>query len=99
MKITIEGAVYFRIAKQYSGDSDYFFLPGEPADWSGGKLIATHTIEVDAPEGFDPRVIELEALRAKRKEVHDAFASAVMKIDQRINSLLAIENSAEAVPA
>jgi hypothetical protein len=97
MKIKIEGALYFRTVKDFAGDADYMFLPGAASDFSRGKVIAAHTIEVDAPEGFDPRAVELEALKEKRKQVHDAFAAAVMEIDQRINSLLAIEN--EATPA
>ena len=91
MKIKIEGAVYFRLVNEYSCDQDYFFLPGKAIDWSGGKMVAAHTIEVEAPENFDPRVVKLESLQAKRKQVHDAFAAAVMEIDQRINSLMAIE--------
>jgi hypothetical protein len=95
MKIKIEGAVYFRTVKAYSGDADYFFMAGEPSAWSGGKVIAPYTIEVEAPADFDPRALEIAALQAKRKKAHDAFAAAVMEIDQRINSLLAIENAAE----
>lgn len=91
MKIKIEGGIYLRtIPERYS--ADIFFLPGVAVDWSGGKLITAHTIEVDVPD-FDHRSVQVEALRAKRKEIHDAFAAAVMEIDQRLNSLLAIENA------
>ena len=93
MKIKIEGAVYFRTTREYESQDRYAFLAGRCADFSSFKALAPLTIEVDVPD-FDPRAAEVEALKAKRKEVHDAFAAAVMEIDQRINSLLAIENAA-----
>lgn len=98
MKIKIEGAVYFRTKLDYQGEQRFAFHAGPVLDFGRCKVVAPHTIEVEAPEGFDPRVLELEALRERRKAVHDEFAAAVMEIDQRINSLLAIENAAEAVP-
>ena len=89
MKIKIEGGIYLRtVPEKYS--ADIIFVSGDPCDWSGGKLITAHTIEVDVPD-FDPRTYQVEALQAKRKSLHDQFAAAVMEIDQRINSLLAIE--------
>jgi hypothetical protein len=94
MKITIAGGVYLRALKEYKDEDDFVFLPGVPLDFTGHKSLGAHTIEFDAPDGFNPRDAQLAALHAKRKEVHDAFAAAVMQIDQRINSLLAIENAA-----
>jgi hypothetical protein len=97
MKIKIEGAVYFRTKRDYDWQSPMVFLEGPAEGTSAFRLLAPHTIEIEAPD-FDQTAAELETLRQRRKEIHDQFAAAVMKIDQRINSLLAIENSAEAVP-
>lgn len=91
MKIKIEGAIYLRTVPEKYVD-DVFFIAGVAEDWSGHKLITAHTIEVDVPD-FDPRQHQVDALRQKRNEVHAQFAAAVMEIDQRINSLLAIENA------
>ena len=91
MKITIEGGVYARLCKDYDWQSDFFFLEGGARDWSGGKLLAAHTIEVEVPYDLYQRSVEVIALEKKRKAVRDAAASEVREIDQRINSLLASE--------
>jgi hypothetical protein len=90
VKIKIEGAVYFRRQVDYAEQPRMVFLGGTMFEGQTFKALAPYTIEVDVPD-FDPRAAEVEALQARRKEIHDKFASAVMEIDQRINSLLAIE--------
>ena len=46
---------------------------------------------VEVPADFDPRPQQIKALEAKREELHATFAAAVLEIDRRINSLLALE--------
>lgn len=87
--ITIKGGVYTR-PLAHAGDHPFFaFFSFSPVD-SGYLKICDHTITVEVPPDFDPRAAEVKALEAKREALRKEFAESVRKIDQRINSLLAI---------
>ena len=91
--ITIKGGIYFDAnAPKYEGSvSSYRFFGGRLTPFSSYLPIAEHTIEATIPDDFDPAAAEVDALRAERKKAEKDFADTVRKIDQRINSLLAIE--------
>lgn len=102
MKIKIEGAIYFDPDSAKFGKNvcaEWRFCAIVQPNFAGYVLAAPHTIEAEIPDDFDPRPGMVEALRKERQEAERAFAARVMEIDRRINSLLAIENAAEAVPA
>lgn len=54
------------------------------------------TVEAEVPDDFDPRAAKIAALRAEKAKLRAAFAARVKELDDRINSLLAIENTVEA---
>jgi len=93
MKVTINGGIYFDTSsigvEQYLPQYKFFSGPAE----SFGNYIAVcaHEITADIPDDFDPRPEQVKQLEAQRKELHEKFARAVMEIDRRINSLLALE--------
>ncbi len=89
MKIKIEGGIYFDSSNakyHVSPDTDYWYRDTfplykfrqrtEPVFYKDEFLVVPHSFEVEIPE---------------LKELHDKFAAAVMELDQRINSLLALE--------
>lgn len=95
MKIKIEGGIYFDPdSLKYSSSDKYRFCCVVQSNFCGYTLIVPHTLEAEIPDDFDPRHGMVAELREERKKAEREFAARVMEIDQRINSLLAIENAA-----
>ena len=103
-KLTIAGFITAKPADAW--ESDYFtnvidgvayrFTPYEPSDTSDDIVVCKHTLTFDIPEGWDPRPGQIAALEAKKAELQREFAAAVVKINQQIASLQAIEYTPEA---
>lgn len=55
-------------------------------------VVAEHEIEVEVPDGFDPRPAMVDALVEQKRLAQDEFSKTVMAIDRRIQSILAITN-------
>ena len=96
MKIKIEGGIYFDPASLKHPNwpacyPPYRFCASQAPTFCDYVLAAPFTLEADVPDDFDPRPGMVDKLREKRKLVEREFARTVMEIDQRINSLLAIE--------
>ena len=84
--------------RKYSWDDEVTYKPW-PCDMSGTDsdtaLIGEYEMEFDIPDNFDPRPIQVEVLKEKRKEILAEMGKKVTEIDERINSLLALENHSE----
>jgi hypothetical protein len=97
--ITIPGFLYAKPAYDWEDGPDiidrhrisFYAITPDVMQHQGFVLICPYTLQFEMPEGWDPRAQQVEALRAKKEELHREFAEAVMKIDQQINSLLALE--------
>lgn len=59
-------------------------------------VIREHSFEVDVSDDFDPRPSLIAALEEQKRQARVEFAAMVMKIDQRISELQAIEFSGSA---
>jgi hypothetical protein len=98
MKTTITG---FVVAQQYSWDENpsFTFLGFDPVELGMENYftVKPHSFEVDVPDDFDTRPHQVAALEKKKQELREKFAMAVKELDDRINSLLAISNSAKVV--
>lgn len=57
----------------------------------GFVMVCPVTVEFDIPEGWDPRVQQLEALKHKKEELKKEFSEAVRRIDAQISRLQAID--------
>jgi hypothetical protein len=95
-KHKITGWLYYRAADRYSktGEPTVSLLPFAPehAGDSWGVGVREHSVEVEIPDDFDPRPIQVAALEKQKQEIRAKFAAAVKEIDDRIASLLAIDN-------
>ena len=89
--VTIKGALYFN-TNHWNEESKYQFFD-YPTTLDGQVKICDHEFTLEVPADFDPRPQQIKALEAQRQELHNKFAAAVLEIDQRINSLLALEMS------
>ena len=85
---------------QYSlhGKADIDFRTYKPiAEYSPNTVVVSeHEFEVEVPDNFDPRPAMVESLEEQKRLAQAEFSKKVMEIDQRIQSLLAIEHVAEA---
>lgn len=98
MKTTIKG---FVVAQSYPWDDtvNYTFLTFDPRESKMEHyfVVSEHSFEVDVPDNFDIRPQQVAALESKKQELREKFAMAVKELDDRINSLLAINNSVKVV--
>ena len=54
-------------------------------------LVRKVELEMDVPDDFDPRPLQVESLRKKKQEVLAEAQMMANNIDEQINRLLAIE--------
>lgn len=59
-------------------------------------IVREHSIEVEVPDNFDPRPAMVASLEEQKQLIRAKFAKEVRDIDERIQSLLAIETTVEA---
>lgn len=59
----------------------------------GYVLVNEQTVEVELPEGFDPRATQVDMLRSQIKKVEAEAAKTVTDLQARISNLLCIEQS------
>jgi hypothetical protein len=91
-KQSIKGGIYYdtdKNAELFCG-TRYKFLSGPLENFSTYIAIREHTLEFDLPEDFDPRPIEIEALKKKAEELQAETTAKVTEINRRISELQAI---------
>jgi hypothetical protein len=54
--------------------------------------LGPREVEVEVPDGFDPRPLQVAALRAEREKIVAEAEAKKTNIDEQIMQLLAIEN-------
>ena len=92
MKVTINGFVTC-IKYSWEKHNRYSFSVYEPTDDDPYSVIVMpHSFEIEVPDNFSPVLGQVAALNAQKERLNKEFADSVMKINQQINSLLAIEN-------
>lgn len=96
---TIKGYITWREAPSWAVDRgpEIDFLTYDPRTIEVSSrprvVVAEHTIEVEVPDDFDPRPEQIARLKAQKAELRAKFSAAVQELDDRINSLLALEMS------
>jgi hypothetical protein len=94
---TIKGHLYFQQTK-YMKTPKFVFSEHDMRSWEhdildGRVWIREESFTVEVPDNFDPRPGMVASLRAEKKRTQALFAAKVKEIDDRINSLLALEMS------
>lgn len=89
-KAIIEGFLFLYTPQSTKAKPVYTF---HESDISGDSFIKVRelTLEAEIPDDFDPRPIQIEALKAKKTEMEGKFYAATSEIDRRISQLQAIE--------
>jgi arylsulfatase A-like enzyme len=96
-KITIKGYIVHQVYRDTPHDKGTFAFQTYPA-FAGSSIyiqtpVCEHELTVNVPDDFDPRPGQIAALEKQKQEMRAKFAAAVKEIDDRINSLLALEMS------
>ena len=93
-KHIVKGYVTFQQSR-YSKVPEIGFQMYKPsAEYSPDKVVvAEQEIEVEVTDNFDPRPQLVAALKEKKKLMEAQFAASVKEINDRIQSLLAIDMS------
>ena len=93
MKHTIKGFVVHE-TWNHDRNGGTFRFQTSPSYKSGNYIqldVCPLEIVFDVPDDFDSRSGKVAALRDLKVEMHGKFAAAVKELDDRINSLLALE--------
>ena len=92
MKVKIKGYVTHTKYK-WEDKPHYSFYGFDPSDHLGDDsvVVMQHEVEIEIPDDFDPRPGQIAALKAQKERAQAEFAKRVTEIDEKINSLLAIE--------
>ena len=70
---------------------NYEVLSFKPDDSDQRTYIGKQEIEIEVPDGYDPRTKQIEALQAHKQKVMADYQKTVMEINDRISKLQAIE--------
>lgn len=97
MNVQIAGAVCFGKFDWEHGKPTYRFFDFTPSGKDHVK-VADYTINVEVPDGFDPRAIRVSILEQERARLTAAFQARVTEINGQIQELMALEfNPSESV--
>ncbi len=56
--------------------------------------VCEQEIEIEVPDGYDPRAQKIEALQEKKRKIMADYQKTVSDINHRINNLQALEHTA-----
>lgn len=93
-KHTVHGFVYHDVS-EYTGKTEIGFTMHRPTPdlWPNRVVVSEQSIEVEVPSDFDPRGQMVANLEEQKQKLRAEFAASVKRIDAKIQSLLAIEQS------
>jgi hypothetical protein len=97
-KHIVKGFVTYRAPEEWETGPRIGFadFPVSDGNTVWGFVVAPLDIEVEVPDGFDPRPQQIAALDAKIEEARAAFTARLTELQDQKNRLLAIENTVEA---
>lgn len=93
MKIKVTAHIHYQ-KYHWENEGVYIIYSFKADDSSNLTYVGEQEIEVDVPDNYDPRNQQIAVLNAQKERLNKEFAESVMKINQQINSLMAIENHA-----
>ena len=93
MKIKVTAHIYF---SKYSWENNgEFLLFYAKIDGNENMVyVSTQEVEVDVPENFDPRALQIAALEAQKQKAMADYQKSVDDINERISKLQAITYTA-----
>lgn len=96
MKVTVKGFVHAE-HEPWQKEPQFVIYPFDMSKMSNHRvLLHERDIEIDVPDDFDPRAGLVANLEREKEAITAAFQARITEINGQIQSLLAIENHAEA---
>ena len=99
--LTLVGSIYFRPKASFQ-TFGWIEIPADRESfWNRSPeyiLVAPYTIEIEMPEGFDPKQETLKALQIERKLILADNEQRLNAVDSKIQELLAIEHKDDSLP-
>jgi hypothetical protein len=94
-KHTIKGYLYY-VHYDFQEPGEFQIAFHQSATMSGPEwtVIREHSFEIDLPDDFDPRALQIAALEAEKQKVRAEFAARITEIDRQISKLQALECAA-----
>jgi hypothetical protein len=93
MKITLTAHIYFcKFSWQAEGEFQLFYA--KVNDTETMIYVNSQELEVEVPDSFDPRALQVTALEKKKKQVMADYQKTVDQINNRISKLQALEYTA-----
>lgn len=92
MKVKIAGNIY-KPTHAWEGRNAYDFFSFDATTAGDYILVCPHEFEVEIPDTFDPVSAEVDLLNKKIESIQKESDLKVLQIQQRISSLLCIENN------
>lgn len=94
-KHTVKGFVTYEKSKYDDAPRiDFMSCKPTPSLWPDMVIVSEHSIEVEVPDGFDPRPELIKDLHAKQKKARADFEKLCTDIQRQINELQALEMTA-----
>jgi hypothetical protein len=95
MKIKLTAHIHY---KKYSWDEkgEYEIWFAKMDDTDHRVYVGEQEVEIDVPDGFDPRAKQVAALQRQRGRVMAEYQKTVDEINERISNLQAITYTGEA---
>ena len=89
MKIKITAHIYYnKDVWDEKGKFEVFTYKFADCDYR--TYVGEQEIEIEVPDGYDPRAQQIAVLQAKKKKVMAEYQKTVTEITERINNLQAI---------
>jgi hypothetical protein len=93
MKIKTTAHVHYsKFANDYKGGFQVLCFKAPDDDYR--VWVSEQEVEIDVPEDFDPRQLQIAALEAKKIKVMADYQKSVTEINDRISKLTALEYTA-----
>jgi hypothetical protein len=92
----VKATVYVHYLKYDWQDEGVYEIFSFTADDDDHRtFVCEQEIEIDVPDGYDPRAQKIAALEKKKQKVMADYQSTVTEINERINKLQALEYTNE----
>ena len=93
MKIKVTANIHF-VKHSWDNEGKYELFSIKLDDTDYRTFVREQEIEIEVPEGYDPRAQQIAALEKQKQKVMADFQKSVAEINERISNLQALEYTA-----
>lgn len=90
MKVTRKGYLVWA-NEPWQREPEFYWREYKPSGSAERVCVGEMSITMDIPDDFDPRLAQVAALEAQKRELQAKFSAAVTELNRKINELMALE--------